>query len=157
MYPDDNNEMAEKRAFAEILCKYPNEPFKASLELFPDNTNRAVWVAQHWANDRIVHEHMQRMKATYGEFYGLPDRAELLRCLFDKMKNTYDANEYARLAKLYAEIRGYITKPGNAPQSGASAPVHRAIEVPTYGTDASWEQAAATQQRHLRDVSRSRY
>ena len=54
------NDTQEKRAFAELLLQNPNEPFKVALQLYPENTNRALWVANTWPGDAEVMGEMDR-------------------------------------------------------------------------------------------------
>lgn len=161
---DARNESEEKAAFAALLLKTPNEPFKAALALFPDNTSRALWVANHWVADPEVLAAQKNLKDTLGEFAGLADKSELARSIWERMQGTQTADgrtipptadDFAKLAKLYAEVRGFIEKPQTGPAVQVIVP--RAIEVPTHGTAEEWEAAAAKQQRELLDVSRSRH
>lgn len=158
------NESEEKAAFAALLLKTPTEPFKAALALFPDNTSRALWVANHWVNDPEVLAAQKRNKEEFGEFAGLADKVDLARDIWQRMQGTTtpdgrqiipSPDDYAKLAKLYAEVRGFIEKPQTGPAVQVVFP--RAIEVPTHGSNEDWEAAAAKQQRELLDVSRSRH
>lgn len=161
---ETRNESEEKAAFAALLLKTPTEPFKAALALFPDNTSRALWVANHWVADAEVLAAIKRLKEEMGEFAGLADKSELARDIWQRMQGTQTADgrtipptadDYAKLAKLYAEVRGFIEKPQSGPAVQVIVP--RAIEVPTHGSNEDWEAAAAKQQRELLDVSRSRH
>lgn len=154
----------EKAAFAIGLLKQPNEPFKVALSIFPDNTNRALWVAHHWPNDPAVKAEQKRVADddNAGDF--LPSKGDLARAIWQKMEGSTNSEgrvivpimeDYVKLAKLYAEVRGFIEKPGTGPAVNVIIP--RAIEVPTHGTNDEWEAAAERQQRELLNVSRSRH
>lgn len=156
-------EQEEKAAFAALLLKMPNDPFKAALELVSDTT-RALRIAMEWPKDPIVKAETERLTEGEGALSFLPGKGELLRDIWDRMQGQVGAagtiikptpDDYAKLAKLYAEVRGFIEKPQSGPAVQVIIP--RAIEVPTHGTDEQWESAAATQQRELLDVSRSRH
>jgi hypothetical protein len=156
-------EAEEKAAFAVGLLKQPNDPFKVALSLFPDNTNRALWVAHNWPHDAEVKAEQERLANEDGGDF-LPSKADLARAIWQKMEGTTNSEgrvivptteDYAKLAKLYAEVRGFIEKPGTGPQVNVIVP--RAIEVPTHGSNEAWEAAAEIQQRELLNVSRSRH
>lgn len=51
---DIMTELDLKRQYAEKLLKYPNDPFKGALELFPEDTNMAMRVATEWPLDEDV-------------------------------------------------------------------------------------------------------
>lgn len=157
------DELVEKRAFAELLLQMPHEPFKAALQLYPENTNRALWIANTWPSDGLVQAEMARLRELHGPYVGLADKPKLLRAIWERMTSqrlpdgrmvSCTADEFAKLAKLYAEVMGYIEKPTT---TAVNVTVPRAIEVPVHQTNESWEQAAARQQRELLEVSRNRY
>lgn len=156
-------EIEEKAAYAALLLKDP-DPFRAALTLFPDNTNRALWVANHWPKDEEVKTLISKVKENNDEMDFLPGKADLARDIWDRMKGKRpdgstippDSESYTKLAKLYAEVRGFIEKPA-APIVNNNVIVPRAIEVPTHGTTEEWELAAEKQQRELLNVSRSRH
>lgn len=156
------NEAEEKAAFAAMLLR-ESDPFKVALELYPDNTNRALRVANEWPKDPEVLEIQRKLMGDSDNLSFLPSKAELARDIWERMKGTpvngvnipTTAEEYTKLAKLYAEVRGFIEKPQN--NQNVTVVVPKVIEMPTHGTDEDWEAAAAKQQRELLDVSRSRH
>jgi len=160
---EENNEDQQKAEYANLLLK-ERDPFKAAILLFPANTNRALWVANHWPHDPVVKEFQKSLLSASDELDFLPTKAELARDIWEKMKGVTTSegrqiapspDEYSKLAKLYADVRGFIEKPQN--NQNITVVIPKAIEVPTHGTNAEWEAAAATQQRELLDVSRSRH
>lgn len=160
---EENKESQEKATYAGLLLK-ERDPFKAALALFPNNTNRALWVANHWPNDPEVIEAKAALVQEGGNMSFLPDKAELARDIWERMQGTTTADgrtipptpdDYAKLAKLYADVRGFIEKPQN--NQNVTVVVPKAIEVPTHGSNEDWEQAAAKQQQDLLNVSRSRH
>lgn len=160
---DDPTE-SEAAAFAALLLKTPTEPFKAAIAMFPDDTRRALWVANHWVSHPGVLAANEIIKEQQGEFAGLPDKVELSRKIWERMQGTVThdgrvippvADDFVKLAKLYAEVRSFISKPEAGPTVNVIVP--RAIEIPTHGTNEEWESAAEKQQRELLNVSRSRH
>lgn len=161
---DETNESEEKAAYAALLLK-ENDPFKAALSLFPNNTNRALRVANEWPKDDEVKAEVKRLRESDDVMSLLPDKADLARDIWQRMQGATlpngvvippTADEYSKLAKLYAEVRGFIEKP-SAPSQNVTVVVPKAIEVPTHGTNEEWELAAERQQRELLNVSRSRH
>lgn len=157
-------EQEEKAKFAELLLKPNSEPFKVALELFPENTSKALWIANNWPHDTEVVEIQAKLKLELGEFAGLYDKAELLRAIQRRMEGLQtesgriippSADDFAKLAKLYAEMMAFIEKPQTGPAVQVIIP--RAIEVPVYNSMEEWEADAQTQQRDLQNVSRSRH
>jgi len=159
---DERNESEEKAAYAALLLK-ERDPFKAALQLFPDNTNRALWVANHWPNDDEVKAEQTRLSNEEGDSFLLSKR-EFLQDIEQRMRGTVYPNgavipptpeEYAKLAKLYADVRGFIEKPQT--NVNVTTNIQRVVEVPVFQDESSWEAAAAKQQRELLNNARTRH
>lgn len=160
---DQRNESEEKAAYAALLLK-ERDPFKAALQLFPDNTNRALWVANHWPIDAEVKAEQERLMGEDDGSSFLPSKAELARDIWQRMQGTTLANgvtipptpeEYAKLAKLYADVRGFIEKPQT--NVNVNNITQRVVEVPVFQSESEWENAAARQQRELLENARTRH
>lgn len=154
---------AEKLIFAEYLARQPKDAFGAGLAAWPNNVNMAAYCARYWPSDPLVQQEIQRLQASQGPGYGLADKGELLRLIWERMTaerladgsvNVLAPDDLVKLAKLYAEVRGYIERPAATPLVNVSVP--RAIEVPVHESDEAWERAAQKQQRELLHVSRDR-
>lgn len=160
----NENEPEEKAAFAALLLT-ERDPFKAALTLFPSNINRALRVATEWTHDPVVRAEQARIKESGGAMSLLPDKAALAADIWDKMQGPIQPNgtrmppspdDYTKLAKLYADVRGFIEK--SAPIiNNNNVIVPKVIEVHNHGTDEDWEVAAERQQQELLNVSRSRH
>lgn len=159
---DERNESEEKAAYAALLLK-ERDPFKAALQLFPDNTNRALWVANHWPNDDEVKAEQTRLSNEEGDSFLLSKR-EFLQDIEQRMRGTVYPNgavippspeEYAKLAKLYADVRGFIEKPQT--NVNVTTNIQRVVEVPVFQDENAWEAAAAKQQRELLNNARTRH
>uniref|UniRef100_A0AAU7YTF4 Terminase small subunit n=1 Tax=Stenotrophomonas phage vB_SmaS_QH3 TaxID=3229738 RepID=A0AAU7YTF4_9CAUD len=159
---DERNESEEKAAYAALLLK-ERDPFKAALQLFPDNTNRALWVANHWPNDDEVKAEQTRLSNEEGDSFLLSKR-EFLQDIEQRMRGTVYPNgavipptpeEYAKLAKLYADVRGFIEKPQT--NVNVNNIMQRVVEVPVFQSESEWEAAAAKQQRELLNNARTRH
>jgi hypothetical protein len=106
-----------KKLFGAALQRY-SKPFEAALEVFPSDTNAALWVSWNWLTDPVVIE----AKASAGQNTELNDKlldkaALALRLLeFAEEKDPtgrfYICEAKDRLAayKLFAEVQGFIGK-----------------------------------------------
>jgi hypothetical protein len=149
-----DNISQEKRDYAALLIK-ERDPFKAALLLFPEATNRALWVSNNWPNDpEVVAEKDRLNREDAGAAY-LLNKTELARDILEKMKVAVKADDYAKLAKLYAEVLGYIEKPQASVNVTNNVP--RVVEMPVFPTGEDWEAAAAKQQRDLLANARTRH
>lgn len=101
----------EKAAFAELMLKHNNDAFAAALELHPENINRALKIAHEYPKDDEVLTIVTRFKVEGKDLEFLPGKGELAKSIWERMnaKRT-TADDFAKLAKLYAEVRGYIDK-----------------------------------------------
>jgi len=160
---DELKESEEKAAYAALLLK-ECDPFKAALLLFPNNTNRALWVASHWPNDAEVKAEQKRLTDEGGDMAFLPGKAELARDIWQRMQGTMLPNgvtvlptleEYAKLAKLYADVCGLIEKP--QANINLTTNVSRVVEMPVFANESEWEAEAARQQRELLENARTRH
>ena len=159
---DELKESEEKAAYAALLLK-ERDPFKAALSLFPNNTNRALWVANHWPNDAEVKAEQSRLSEEEGDSFLLSKR-EFLQDIEARMKGTTLPNgvtvpptpdEYSKLAKLYADVRGFIEKPQT--NVNVTTNVNRVVEMPVFANENEWEAEAARQQRELLENARTRH
>lgn len=159
MYQDEKEEMQE---FARLLFK-GKTPFEAANLMHPNNINRACFIAIEWPKDARFNAIKDTLKGDTGDSH-LMDRTGLLEVVSDRLQGTrYDngqvipltPDEFVKVAKLFAEIRGYIEKPGVSINNNVVMP--RVMAVPSQGNDAEWEAALANQQQQLLDVSRTRH
>lgn len=150
---DELKESEEKAAYAALLLK-ERDTFKAALSLFPNNTNRALWVANHWPNDAEVKAEQKRLTDEGGDMAFLPGKGDLARDIWQRMQGT-TPEEYAKLAKLYADVRGFIEKPQT--NVNVTTNVNRVVEMPVFANESEWEAEAARQQRELLENARTRH
>ncbi len=148
------NEKELKEKFAKLLFKNSENPFQVACQLFPEDTSKALWIASHWPADEIVLDAQAAFLLDDGMDV-LPGKAELANEIWKKMQACLCADDYAKLAKLYAEVRGFIEKP--SPSTNINFNTLKVMEVPVYQTMETWEQQAATQQKELLGVSRSKH
>ena len=106
-----------KKLFGIALAKH-EKPFEAALEVFPDDTNRALWASWNWLNDPLV----VASKDAYAQNIELNEKlldkdalaARLLKFAEEKDASGrfYICEAKDRLAayKLFAEVQGFIGK-----------------------------------------------
>jgi hypothetical protein len=148
------SELAFKLAFAAQLLKNgnaPNEAFKAALIIFPDDTSLALKAATQWVNDPIVIAEKLRLGDGLSDEEKLPSKAELLKEIHDKAKGTVFAEDYAKLMRLYMEVRGMISKP--ALSTNVNLIQNKVMIVKNHGNDSDWNEGLKAQQARLINAS----
>jgi hypothetical protein len=143
---DTTNEDAQKVAFASLLRK-EGDAFKAGLTLFPNNTNRALRIATEWPNDAKVIAELDRLDADTDPTKDLPTKVDLAKKVWDRLNKAVEDEDFVKLAKLYAEVNGYIEKPQNS--TNVNIQQNRVMTVRDFGSEAHWESKMLDQQRAL--------
>jgi hypothetical protein len=143
-------EVQFKLAFAAQLLKIgknPNEAFKAALVIFPDDTTLALKAATQWVDDPIVIAEKERLLGDGGEESELPSKTELLKEIHDKAKACTFTEDYAKLMRLYMEMRGLINKP----VAGTNIQINnnKVMVVKDHGNDEEWKAGIKAQQVRL--------
>jgi len=136
-----------KKQFALALLKMPDEPFKAALQVFPDDTAFALRVCNEWVNDPEVLAHKEDICDDDGELAFLPNKAVLCRAIWQRMKNTRDPDAYCKLAKLYADVRAFIPKQEQSVNVQVNH--NKVMIIKDHGTDGDWEHKLIQQQTAL--------
>lgn len=151
----DEDNKALKLQYAARLA-YGMEEFEAALELFPDNTGYALWIANSWPKDIEVLTEVQRLRTENGGLDLLPNEAKVLKELWDRLHNSPTAKkDYIAGMKLYAEIRGYVKKTPDVVID--NTPKQKVIVLPAAPAKDEWEAKAVKQQKDLTDVATSRH
>lgn len=142
-----------KAQYARLLLKV-DDPFKAALHLFPDNTSRALRVANEWPNDPEVVAAQAELLDEDGEISFLPTKAAFARKIWDRMEEERIAPEdFAKLGKLYADVRGFIEKPQTNINNNVNNVNNRVMIIRETGTDEDWEAKLRKQQEDLTNAS----
>lgn len=153
-------ELEQKEKFAKLFLDYGGDllashNFKAAIELFPNDTRTALKIATDWPHDAEVKGFIKKIQDFETSIDSLPSKKDLAEDIWRKMSNCYDAKEYAALAKLYAEVRGFIEKPDNKPVVNINQ--NRVMVIKDQGSPDDWANKAEKQQRDLVNVSTSRH
>lgn len=154
-----DNETEMKRAYAAALLRHPQTiegRFQAALAVSGD-TGQALWMANKWTVDPEVSAFQDELiKASEnGELDFIGTKSDFAREILERARASFDGDTAHKFYKLYAETRGFISKPEN--QLNVQVNNNRVMVVRDLGSDAEWEQKAAKQQRALIDVSASKH
>jgi hypothetical protein len=109
---------ALKKLFGAALGRNENNAFKSACEIFPQDTNAALWIANHWLADPIVMGARDIYLKTVEAQSLLLDKDEFAAMLLktateknlDKTRYAIEAKERVNILKLYAEVRGFLNK-----------------------------------------------
>lgn len=145
-------ELEQKHAFAEAWLRHPKDPFAAARDVFGADTGRALIVAQTWTLDVEVLAHQQRLIDEHGARSFLPTKEEFARRVLDATDALNDSvlafEDKLKGYKLFAEIMGYIEKPGPTINNNPTT-INRVMVVKDHGSNDDWERRARNQQAAL--------
>jgi len=104
----------KKRLFGLNLAKL--SPFKAACEVFPDDTNTALYVSHNWVNDPIVVASKDKYLEAADQSQALLDKEQFARMLLNmasekNASNTVhilDGKDRLKALELYAKVTGFI-------------------------------------------------
>lgn len=137
-----------KVEFAKLLLKEPTDPFVVALKLFPENVNRALKVAVEWPGDSEVKAAQEKLLSEVeDEFSLLPTKASFSNLILAKMGEAAP-DDFAKLAKVYADVRGFIEKASTNVNTGNTV-VNKVMIVKDNGTDDEWSAKLLKQQEKL--------
>ena len=137
-----------KRRFAELLVKNQDSPTMAALALFPDDEEMFAEAAANWIHDpEVIKAYEEAKQANKTNDDDLLTKSQLAREVEKRLQAAEKPTEYTQLARLYAELRGFIEKP--QPSTNVNVAIPKAIEIPVYGNSEDWEKTAQKQQRGL--------
>lgn len=142
------NEQEAKAKFAERLLRRPQAAFEVACELFgPMETGRALKASAEWPNDPYVLEIQAELIEEHGEKHFLPTKEEFARKVIDYADTIRSAEDKLKAYRLYAEVMGYIEKPGVVVNNNVDN--RRVMIVKDHGNDDDWERRLANQQKRL--------
>lgn len=108
--PADINPLECKTNFAAALLRWPHEPFKAAILVFPKNMQAAMFIMQEWVHDDFVKDEQARLLDEHGADYFLPTQYELAHNVYALATGASVVEDRIKGFRLYAEIRGFISK-----------------------------------------------
>lgn len=141
-----------KEQFAALLLKEPSEPFKVALIIYPDDTNKALKVANTWPNDPVVKTFQQSLVESEGEMSFLPSEAADIQETRKFALTLLERGDpsFVQMWRTYMESRGRIGKAQQIAINTNTSITHNVMLVKDYGTDENWESNARTQQAKLK-------
>lgn len=117
-----------KRQFAGYLLRKPDDPYWAALQVYPDDTQLAAMIARTWPIDGEVLRLKKELVEANGADHYLPQRDELARSLWARMHDkNVTPDEFAKLAKVYADVMGMVQKNVNVKSVDSFADAFRDI------------------------------
>lgn len=137
--------------YAKLYTANGGDSFAATLVLFPGETDTALLMSHMMPRDPLVQEALGALTTNEDDAL-LPTKNMFSRKIWQKLDTAENVDEYQKLAKLYAEVRGFIEKPSNT--QTVTVVVPKCIEIPKASSDEEWEKQAAKQQAALMKHSR---
>lgn len=144
-------DIEQKRAFAREWLKQPNNTLGAVIAVIgPSQNGDAAEALRHmyaWMKDPAVLQEKARLIEHGDELALLPNKAELAREVWLLGLNPdLKGMERVKAFELYANLRGYVEKPGITVNNTT---VNKVMVVKDLGSNADWEARAQEQQRQL--------
>lgn len=129
----DSPEVKQKKMFARLYLQFPTEPFKAAEPLFSENeVADMAYAASFWPNDPVVLAEMAMLRNSVDMIETLPGKYDLLKLTWEKLQNARTADDFAKLGKLYAEVRNLMPSKDDALLSAMPQlpphPVYKVVE-----------------------------
>ena len=147
--PEFDNEVEEKAAFAEALLFDPNNPYKVAQSIYPENIGKCMWVTNFWLRDNFVIEVQKKLLEEHGEEHFLPTKVDTAREIWERAVNSYDDDQFVKLMRLYADVRGFIEK-GQINIDNRTQMINpKVMYLPPLKDEKSWEKGLLEQQKAL--------
>lgn len=146
MYTEEETKTL-KQQYALALLKTPNNSYAAArtIEAHP---GKASWIAHNWTYDQEVLDIQSRAQQDFGTAAVLPSKDEFAVILLQDAQKITDDETRLKYYKLFADVRGYITKEGSNVTNN-NLTVNKVMAYPITGDVDAWERHAVSQQEHL--------
>ena len=137
-----------KRKFAKALLKNPKGIYEAASLVAEDDSER-FRIARDWPGDEEVRSLMLEIegKSENDDILGLPSKTQFIREIWTRLESSLDSEEFVKLAKLYADVRGYVIKPTEGTANVTLT--NKVMIVPQLPSHDVWESEARQQQKML--------
>lgn len=143
----------QKRQFAIELLRFPGEHLRAATAVFGDlhPIQGRMQIAELWRNDPFVVKLCADLLDEFGEDYFLPTRADTARLILKRATGpNVDPENFAKLMRLFCDVRGFIDKPAAAPSTTNNVQNNvNVLVVKDKGTNEEWGGSLVEQQRKL--------
>lgn len=142
-------ELEQKKRFAVELLKDPNDPFKAALQVFGQDTGMALRASSTWPKDTVVLDYMQEAIGELGDLHFLPSKADLAREAWTLATSpTVPVDDRLKAMRLYGDVRGFIEKQGTVINNNVLTN-NKVMLVKDHGSTDNWEERLIEQQAKL--------
>lgn len=154
----ENAEQKLKKAFAYEWLKRPHNPFLAAQECTLNEMSVALEIATNWIYDIEVREYKRQLLEEHGEEHFLPSKATLLHGIYHRAETCEFNDDYVKLMRLGADMRGHIEKGAGVVVNNNSLTVNKVMQVPVLmnngqtATIDAWESALMAQQEKLTEI-----
>jgi hypothetical protein len=138
---------ALKLQFAAVYVRENKNAAAAALAIFPDNAGRALLYSHTLPNDPVVKSEIARLVEDVDPKLLMPTKYEQARDIYARAQKTEDNEEYVKLMRLYADIMGFVEKPGA--NVDVNVQVANVMVVPNHGSDDDWQKKTRAQQERL--------
>lgn len=151
-----DNVERKKRFAAEFLkstTKSMEDAFRITCTLFGADTRAAMEAAREWPHDPEVIGYTNELVSELGDLHFLPTKADLAMLVWNISNDgRLPVEDRLKAARLYGDIRGFIERQqaGTVVNNNVLMQ-NKVMLVKDHGTDESWEQQVAAQQRRLID------
>ena len=142
-------ELEQKKRFAVELLKDPNDPFKAALQVFGQDTGMALRASSTWPKDTVVLDYMQEAIGELGDLHFLPSKADLAREAWTLATDArVPVDDRLKAMRLYGDVRGFIEKQGTVINNNVLTN-NKVMLVKDHGSTDNWEERLIEQQAKL--------
>lgn len=150
MFTDD-----QKREFALRYLEYRRDASKAASRLFPYDIAARSAAVIDLPYDPLVNETIDELITKFGHEHFLPGKHELAAKIFDVAESARETDDKVKALKLYADVMGYVEKPGTVVNNNLSQTVNKVMVLREHGSEEEWEARLVEQQRRLSHASTS--
>lgn len=149
--PHIEDEANKKLAYALQLLYMPHDPFKAATRVLGFNDPGVNhYVAQYWPHDLDVRREMVRLIEEHGEAHFMPSLEAVAGEVYAYAQSADEGDLKLKAYRLYAEIRGFIQKPGTVITHNQNyTDLSKVLVIKDHGTEDEWEQKLIEQQARL--------
>lgn len=151
-----SNTQLLKRAFAEAWLRNPSNAFAAALEVTGNDPVASTQLANSWVGDSEVKAFKNELITEYGEEYFLPSKTSMVHDILDRARKCQHDEDYVKLMKLAADMRGFIEKPGVTVNNNTTFTTNKVMQIPVFVNNAGqpiddheWEQQLIANQERL--------
>lgn len=153
--PHYDGEFDLKVMFADAWLRNPNNAFEAALSIVKGDPSKALRISSSWIYDDEVLQLKLELVEKFGEEYFLPSKSEMLQDIYSRAKKTPLDEDYVKLMKLAADMRGMLSDKSTVNIS-TNITQNKVMVVPTFVDssgklldDNAWEKSLIEQQQRL--------